>query len=440
MLHHILYRYRGLSVACTIAAASMSCTDGSGPTGPDNSVTTVEVAAPSASLMVGETFQLAAVARNAASAFAVAGQVTWTSSNNSVATVSPNGLVTAVETGAAQISATHEGRTGSARVTVVTTELIQSIDQYADGTLAFTSTRGGAFDVFTAGPSGLTRVTANPDHEQFDGWSPDGSRLAFIRFPVNAGVFTSHVINSDGTNDIVVASGLVQWSPNWTKRNAFRDGQLVVTNADGSGAVVVSPPVGDTIFGGWWSPDGTRIAFGYAPSGSVLTDIYVVNADGTGLRNLTNSPNIAEDYADWSPDGTRLALTGHNYQNDVGSSLYVVGADDGTVTRFTSNDSDRDDLEPAWAPDGKLITFTLNRGVTFGIYVISASGGSPARLSPASMIAGFGKWSSDGARLAFTGILPGSFRQIVFVMTLDRTKIFQISARSSDNLRPLWKP
>lgn len=254
MLHHILYRYRGLSVACTIAAASMSCTDGSGPTGPDNSVTTVEVAAPSASLMVGETFQLAAVARNAAGAFAVAGQVTWTSSNNSVATVSPNGLVTAVETGAAQISATHEGRTGSARVTVVTTELIQSIDQYADGTLAFTSTRGGAFDVFTAGPSGLTRVTANPDHEQFDGWSPDGSRLAFIRFPVNAGVFTSHVINSDGTNDIVVASGLVQWSPNWTKRNAFRDGQLVVTNADGSGAVVVSPPVGDTIFGGGGRP------------------------------------------------------------------------------------------------------------------------------------------------------------------------------------------
>ncbi|HVF40863.1 MAG TPA: hypothetical protein VM939_13265, partial [Gemmatimonadaceae bacterium] len=321
----------------------------------------------------------------------------------------------------------------------VAMEIIQSVDQYSGGTLAFTGTRGGALDVFIIGPTGVRQITTNPDHEQFDGWSPDGNRLAFIRFPQETGNFESHIINADGTNDIFVESGLVQWSPNWTKRNSTRNGRLVVTNPDGSNAIVISPPAGDTVYGGWWSPDGSKIAFAYSPAATQFNDIYVVNADGTGLRNLTNSPGVEETYANWSPDGTRLVLSGHNYFNNIGSCIFVANANGSDITKITFNDSNEDHLEPEWSPDGKLITFT-SATQTFAMYIILPSGGKPTRLSPTNMVAGFGKWSADGTRLAFTGIVQGTARQNIFVMTLDRTKIYQLSARSIDNLRPVWKP
>lgn len=426
--------------ALAVAVSSLSCTDGTGPKGPDNSIASIDVAAPIASLLVSETFQASAVVRNSGGGSAVAGAITWRSSNTSVASVSANGTVTAVGVGTTQISAESGGSKGEMTVRVVATEIIQSVDQYSGGTLAFTSTRGGALDVFVVGPAGVQRVTTNPDHEQFDGWSPDGNRLAFIRFPPETGDFTSHIVNTDGSNDVVVERGLVQWSPNWTKRNSYREGRLVVTNPDGSNAVIVTPPAGDTVYGGWWAPDGSKLAFVYAPTRAVLSDIYVVNADGSGLRNLTNSPNVAEEYANWSPDGTRLAMSGHNYFNGIGSSLYVANVNGSEISRITSNTTDQDDFEPEWSPNGNLITFTAVRLGTFGMYVISASGGTPVRLSPANMVAGFGKWSADGTRLAFTAIIQGTSRQNIFVMTLDRTKIFQISARSLDNLRPVWKP
>ena len=45
--------------------------------------------------------------------------VTWSSSDGTTATVDANGLVTAVATGSALITATCEGRSGSVRITIV---------------------------------------------------------------------------------------------------------------------------------------------------------------------------------------------------------------------------------------------------------------------------------------------------------------------------------
>jgi uncharacterized protein YjdB len=81
-------------------------------------VASVTVSPTTLSLLAGQTGTLTATVRDAANNVLTDRQVTWTSSNTAVATVAPNGSVTAVAPGTATITAASEGRTGSATVTV----------------------------------------------------------------------------------------------------------------------------------------------------------------------------------------------------------------------------------------------------------------------------------------------------------------------------------
>ena len=69
-------------------------------------------------LLVEQTFQFNAVARDAGGATLSGRPITWTSNNENVATVSPTGLVTALAPGGAIITASAEGKTDVASLTV----------------------------------------------------------------------------------------------------------------------------------------------------------------------------------------------------------------------------------------------------------------------------------------------------------------------------------
>ncbi|HEX9563878.1 MAG TPA: Ig-like domain-containing protein [Gemmatimonadaceae bacterium] len=81
-------------------------------------VASVDVTPASQTISVGATFQFAAQPKGAANQNLDGRVVTWSSSNETVATVSPNGLVTAVAAGNAMVFATSEGIQGSATLTV----------------------------------------------------------------------------------------------------------------------------------------------------------------------------------------------------------------------------------------------------------------------------------------------------------------------------------
>jgi len=78
----------------------------------------VLVSPPTASLSVGNTAQFSVVVQDTAGNPLSGRTVTWTSSNNGVASVSATGLVTGVGAGSATISATSGGKSGTAMVTV----------------------------------------------------------------------------------------------------------------------------------------------------------------------------------------------------------------------------------------------------------------------------------------------------------------------------------
>src|SRR3989454_809397 len=81
-------------------------------------VASVTVSPPSASIATGATVQLAATTRDAGGNVLTGRVISWGSSNTTVATVSGSGLVTGVSAGAVTITATSEGKNGTAAVTV----------------------------------------------------------------------------------------------------------------------------------------------------------------------------------------------------------------------------------------------------------------------------------------------------------------------------------
>ncbi len=94
---------------------------------------------------------------------------------------------------------------------------------------------------------------------EVDIWSPDGSKVAFVKCPEGPSG-ELYVVNADGSGEVNVSN------------NASPD--VIVCGSDA--------PNGSFD----WSPDGTRLVF-YSfrdPNG-----LYVVNADGSGLTFLVSS-------------------------------------------------------------------------------------------------------------------------------------------------------
>lgn len=81
-------------------------------------VGSVAVSPASASLSVNQTVALTATVKDSVGTVVTDRSVTWSSSDNSIATVSGAGVVSAVASGSATITATSEGKSGASAITV----------------------------------------------------------------------------------------------------------------------------------------------------------------------------------------------------------------------------------------------------------------------------------------------------------------------------------
>ena len=109
--------FRLTSLAVLSAALATACGGGSSDPVPAP-VASVTVTLGSSAISVGGGTQASAVLKDAGGNVLGGRAITWSSSSNSVATVSASGGVTAVAAGTASITATSEGQNGSATVTV----------------------------------------------------------------------------------------------------------------------------------------------------------------------------------------------------------------------------------------------------------------------------------------------------------------------------------
>ncbi|HET9004213.1 MAG TPA: Ig-like domain-containing protein [Gemmatimonadaceae bacterium] len=110
-----MHKKTSLAAALALATILVACGGGDAGTGPGEK-TVVVVTPGTISKPAGYTTEFAATVNGTA---ATAGQVTWSSSNTAVATVSNSGIATAVAAGTATIRATSGSAFGEATMTVV---------------------------------------------------------------------------------------------------------------------------------------------------------------------------------------------------------------------------------------------------------------------------------------------------------------------------------
>jgi Tol biopolymer transport system component len=282
-------------------------------------------------------------------------------------------------------------------------------------------------------PRRLTTTAATADNPgccAFPVLSPDGKQIVFdsnrnraAGEPLNTSDL--FLMKSDGTEQRRLTRGSsASWSPDG-KRLAFH------ASASGTGLPVPTTP-----------PNVPGVP-------TTDSDIFVAKVGdlldhGTGRTNLTNSPEYLDYDADWSPDGNRIAFV-RRPKNDLSTDpnppsteLYVINADGTGLKQLTSNSGGT--AAPDWSPDGKRIAF-MCREVPTGVIeicVMNADGTGREQLTRNSVFEGTPIWSPDGTKILFSRQLGQGAGQELFVMNADGTGVTQLTNTPGANFLASW--
>ncbi len=319
----------------------------------------------------------------------------------------------------------------------------------------------GQWDIFSqrADGAGLSNLTNHPGYEDKFIWSPDGSRMAFLRFD-SANLNSSLcVINADGSNLSTLTNvpneyiDSFTWSPDGNRltfnaRPYSGEGQQIseifVINADGTGRASVSGPVGYN-FDPEWSPDGARISYtryNFIPDAPPTSDIYVSNPDGTNQITIANGDSDYDTDVDWSLDGARLAFTRSQPNNTA--DVYTVRADGSDLRQLTSNASGTSSSSPHWSPDGSKLTFAsyLVEGAVREVINADGTGRLVVYTPPANAFSNSGteEWSPDGTRLVFDWAIGEGLGGNTCIVNVDGTGLHCVGSDLDTSTYPDWSP
>jgi Tol biopolymer transport system component len=239
-----------------------------------------------------------------------------------------------------------------------------------DGTkIVFTSTRDGSREIYVMDADGgdQTRLTDDPAADHRPDWSPDGTAIVFAsergagRARARGGLVRRQifVMDSDGGNlRRLTRNDELDNAPHFSpdgSRIAFlrvqENGHMAVYTiaADGSDERKLTP---DELNGAEpdWSPDGTLLAIQNntcpLPECEVPSDILVLDAGGGRVRRLTNDFGALSPR--WSPDGARIAfIRTMTVEPPYVFDIYTMAAD-GTEIRNLTDNREVDDSFPAW--------------------------------------------------------------------------------------------
>jgi Tol biopolymer transport system component len=301
--------------------------------------------------------------------------------------------------------------------------------------------------VINSDGSGKTRLTA-PDSSSLDAsahfadwaprWSPDSKKIAFNRYGYQTASYTDDVfvMNADGSgltdltpNTPIGSANLdVTWSPDGTRlafmrqSTAFQN-QVWVMNSDGSNAHVVDPSAtGCDDSSPDWSPDGRRIYVGHVCAGSDHVG-YLTSTDGFAAQSNSSYATLVSGLT--NNNQVRVSGNGSTLYYDDNAEIYSANTTTGT-TALVANDA------PAFGDvNATPVRASSTQGsVASGDIVFDRSSGanmydelmlrkrSDGRVVDLGVVGAAPAVSPDGSRIAF--INSDSY---LSVMNLDGTGV-----------------
>ena len=183
------------------------------------------------------------------------------------------------------------------------------------------------------------RLTEDKYLDDYPSWSPDGTRIAFMRSPYVGYTGQLHIMLASGEQH-----GLTRPFP----------------------AELLPLPLGDLVRTATaWSPNGERLAVVARGDWEDRLIVYTVRADGSGFQSVSDTVSVPS----WSPDGSRLALARYHGKY----ARLVTVAPDGSNPRIVATISERGIhvgvasagliRTLAWSSDGTHIMSTCDVGL-----------------------------------------------------------------------------
>jgi eukaryotic-like serine/threonine-protein kinase len=267
---------------------------------------------------------------------------------------------------------------------------------------------------------GSERVIASlpgfrPAARKYLTWTPDsaalvaahrvkaGFALRLYRFPVSGGAEQPVTEGPDGAQDVSPAfSPDGRWLAYLRWENGATYALWAVQQPGGKPKLLVVSPVPITTFA--WQRDSRTIVYG---GGAISTgELSQVTIDGR--RAL--APFVLEGASDQiaiAPNGARLAYVLAN----LDANIWRLPLD--RIRRKNSPAPEklfasvREEMDPAYSPDGKSIAFISNRSGHWNLWTGSADGSGPRELAAQSLLPFHPAWSLDSRVIAFDAAASG---------------------------------
>jgi len=309
--------------------------------------------------------------------------------------------------------------------------------------VAFVSNRDGHYNIYIGLISGgnLVQLTHDGTVVSRPRWSPDGTTISFSRLNASGIWDIWEVPALGGTPQRLMLSAKdADWSPNghFLAYENLATESVWISDTSGQNArqVTHSEPSRGRDTEPRFSPSGRQLAYVSRPGGP-YGELSVVNLESGKIRLLTHDAALALSPA-WSPDGEYIYFASSRGGT---MNIWKIAAGGGTPEQITAGQGDDAQLDVS--RDGKRIVFsTFRENIHIVQLDLSAKPGEqqsersltgdPARnqLQPA--------YSPDGKRVAYFSNRKGAEKEGIWVANIDGSGTIQLARDDRLNLSPRW--